>query len=61
MDLAALIDRKANLESSLKQIEQSFHMVTGHLAEINYQISIVPEEVLDDETQVECPIEAVLD
>lgn len=39
MDLVALQERKGNLEASLKQIEQSFHVVTGHLAEVNYQIS----------------------
>lgn len=50
MDLAALMERKGNLEGSLKQIEQSFHMVTGHLAEVNYQIGELSKP---NETQVE--------
>jgi hypothetical protein len=58
MDLAALLGRKGDLESSLKQIEQSFHMVTGHLAEVNYQISLLPPV---DEPQVESPVEPVVE
>ena len=50
MDLASLSEMKCALEASLKNIEQSFHMVTGHLAEVNYQISLLPKE---DSTQGE--------
>jgi hypothetical protein len=39
MTLTFLNDRKTALEASLKQIEQSFHIVTGHLAEVAYQMS----------------------
>ena len=53
MDLSALLSRKGDLEASLKNIEQSFHMVTGHLAEVNYQISQLPQV---DEPQVESPV-----
>jgi hypothetical protein len=64
MELSALVERKGNLESSLKNIEQSFHVVTGHLAEVNYQIAALaqadsvktdalPEIELDEEVVVE--------
>ncbi len=56
MDLATLTERKYTLEASLKNLEQSFHMVTGHLAEVTYQISqladnepVMPEEPVDNE------------
>lgn len=42
MNLAQLLERKATLEASIKNIEQSFHIVTGHLAEVNYQIGQLP-------------------
>lgn len=38
MDLQTLTNRKIDLEASLKNIEQSFHIVTGHLSEVKYQI-----------------------
>lgn len=59
MDLAQLVERKGSLEASLKNIEQSFHMVTGHLAEVNYQISQLPQP--EDATLVECPVEDVVE
>lgn len=61
MDLAALMSRKGDLEASLKNIEQSFHIVTGHLAEVNYQLSQLPQPLPEDETQVEQPCEPVVE
>lgn len=53
MDLVGFIDRRGQLEANLKQIEQSFHIVTGHLAEVNYQIGEMTKAVPADETQVD--------
>lgn len=64
MDLELLAERKTQLEASLKNIEQSFHIVTGHLAEVNYQIAQLASaasDIVEDETVVESPGEAVLD
>ena len=63
MDLAKLKARKVELEGSLKNMEQSYHVISGHLAEVNYQISEVlkVEVKVDDENVVdsnaELPIE----
>jgi hypothetical protein len=64
MELASLVGRKGDLEASLRNIEQSFHIITGHLAEVNYQITELAKadsQKSEDETLVECPVEAVLD
>lgn len=62
MDLQSLMSRKGDLEASLKNIEQSFHIVTGHLAEVNYQISELTKPCPEaNETQVESPVEAVVE
>jgi hypothetical protein len=58
MTLESLTERKGSLESSLKNIEQSFHIVTGHLAEVNYQINQLAE--VDDEPQVELETEPLV-
>ncbi len=60
MDLASLVERKGTLEASLKNIEQSFHIVTGHLAEVNFQLSQLAVPV-ESETQVEQPCEPVVE
>lgn len=62
MDLAGLLGRKGDLEASLKNIEQSFHIVTGHLAEVNYQIGELTKPCPEaNETQVERPVEPVVE
>lgn len=53
MDLNTLENRKVELQASLKNIEQSYHMVTGHLAEVTYQISVMTKEAEEKSTQGE--------
>ncbi len=44
MELVALQERKVQLQSSLQNIQQSYHIVTGHLAEVDYQLQELMKE-----------------
>lgn len=52
MNLVILNDRKSALQESLKQVEQSFHIVTGHIAEVEYQI----KELMKGDEIPEAPV-----
>ena len=49
MTLLKLQDRKAQLQASLQNLQQSFHIVTGHLQEVDYQISELEKEAAEAE------------
>ena len=58
MHLIDLIDRKAQLQQSLTNIQQSFHIVTGHLAEVDYQIKVLEEEEAKEMARLKAESEA---
>ncbi len=52
MTLQKLEERKVLLQGSLQNIQQSFHIVTGHLQEVDFQISEIEKELQELE---DCP------
>jgi prefoldin subunit 5 len=57
MNLQELQNRKNYLQESLNSIQQSFHVVTGHMNEVDFQIKKIVEAEEALENQVEAIVE----
>lgn len=45
-----LVERKNMLEASMKELEQRYHIISGHVAELNYQLlNMTDEEAVPEE------------
>lgn len=49
MDLNELQARRDQFKESLIKIEQSYHIMSGHLAEVNFQIENIINASLEEE------------
>lgn len=56
MNHEKLLDRRAQLQASLQNLQQSFHIVTGHLQEVDFQIAEIEREEAEALKAIEdCP------